>query len=496
MTFDAVLTEPVHRQACEHLLRHVRGGHRQEEVCFALWRPGTGTDRQSAIVFDLVLPAAGERHLHGNASFEPGYLTRAVRLACARRAGLAFMHNHLSGGWQDMSKPDIVAERDRIAAPARASGLPLVGLTLATDGAWSARFWTWDGTRFRRSWCTKVRVVGRRLRVTCNDALLPPPGRRAALRRTIDTWGEARQQDIARLRVGIIGVGSVGCMVAETLARMGVENLVLVDPDRVETHNLDRLLYASEDDVGEYKVNLAVRNLERGATAERFHVEAHARPIQHEAAYSAVLDCDLLFSAVDRPLPKDLLNRIAYAHCIPVISGGVHIDNKPSGELANALWSVTVVGPERRCLRCDGQYTSSDVVLERDGSLDDPAYVRRQGDVRTPTNQNVFPFSANLASLMAIEMVRLTVAETWWPDPGDKLSYSLIPGRLRAAHERCEDACSVSEGTALGDRYRYPFLVDAEPAGSPTGVAAAAMEIVKRMVRAGRRLLRVSEWGR
>ena len=491
MTFDAVLTEAVHRQACDHLLRHVRGGHRQEEVCFALWRPASGAGRRSAIVFELVLPAAGERLLHGNASFEPGYLTRAVRLACARGAGLAFMHNHLSGGWQDMSEPDVTAERDRIAPPARASGLPLVGLTLATDGAWSARFWTRNGTGFRRSWCTKVRVVGRRLRVTCNDALLPPPARRVALRRTVDTWGEARQQDIARLRVGVVGVGSVGCMVAETLARMGIESLVLVDPDRVEAHNLDRLLYAGETDVGEYKVDLAVRNLQRGATAERFHVEAHARPIQHETAYRAMLDCDLVFSAVDRPLPKDLLNRIAYAHCIPVISGGVHIDNKPSGELANALWSVTVVGPQRRCLRCDGQYTTSDVVMERDGSLDDPAYVRLPGGTRPPANQNVFPFSANLASLMVIEMVRLTVAEAWWPDPGGKLSYSLIPGRLRSADERCEDACSVSEGTALGDGYRYPFLVDAAPAESPSRAGGGPMEVVKRVLRAGRCLLRV-----
>ena len=264
----------------------------------------------------------------------------------------------------------------------------------------------------------------------------------------------------------------------------------------METHNLDRLLYASESDVGEYKVDLVGRNLERGTTAERFHIETHARPIEQETGCRAVLDCDLLFSAVDGPLPKDLLNRIAYAHCIPVISGGVHIDNKPSGELANALWSVTVVGPERRCLRCDGQYTSSDVVLERDGSLDDPAYVRLPNGAGPPANQNVFPFSANLASLMVIEMIRLTVAEVWWPDLGGKLSYSLIPGRLRSAQERCEPACSVSEGTALDDRYRYPFLVDDEPTAAPTGVAGAATAIVKRMLQAVRRLLRMFAWGR
>ena len=97
---------------------------------------------------------------------------------------------------------------------------------------------------------------------------------------------------------------------------------------------------------------------------------------------------------------------------------------------------------------------------------------------------------------MVIEMVRLTVAEAWWPDTGGKLSYSLIPGRLRAAHERCEDACSVSEGTALGDGYRYPFLVDATVAESPSRAGGGPMEVVKRVVRAGRRLLRMFALGR
>ena len=483
MTYDAVLTEAVHEKACDFLLKHIRNGQMQEDLCFALWRPSTGLTRTSALIFDVVLPFDDERELRGNASFEATYLTRAARLACSGQAGLAFMHSHLSGGWQDMSETDVVAERDRIAPVARASGLPLVGLTLGTDGSWSARFWIWDGNRFGRIWCGKTRVVGRVMRVTFNDRKLPPPKRKPTLRRTTDTWGKIRQSDIARLHVGIVGVGSVGAVVAEALTRIGVRKLTLIDPDKVEIHNLDRLLYASSRDVGRPKVRLVANNLRRNATADFFQVSTYEDAIQTESCYRTALDCDVLFSAVDRPLPKDLLNCIAYTHCIPVISGGVFIGNKPNGTLGQAAWSVVTAGPERRCLRCDGQYTTSDVAMERDGSLDDPAYIPdAQSAEGRPTNQNVFPFSTNLASFMVMEMIRLIIAESWWPDAGGKLHYSFIAGRLSTARETCNANCSVYEKIAHGDRETYPFIV--KSVGKPPRTRlweSLANEFVKRL---------------
>ena len=467
MTYDAVLTESADQDASAHLLRHIRSGRQQEDLCFAFWRPSTGATRMSALIFEILHPLDGERHLHGGASFEPSYLTRAVSLACSKKVGLAFMHNHLSDGWQGMSDADVIAERDRISPPARATGLPLVGLTIGRDGNWSARFWTWNGQCFNRAWCDKVRIVGRRLKVTFNDHKVPAPRRQPVLRRTIDTWGQARQRDLARLRIGVVGVGSVGCMVAETMARIGIKNLMLVDPDKVETHNLDRLLYAGVKDVGKYKVELLTRCLRNSATAEQFSVQCFKCEIQDERSYLAALDCDVLFSAVDRPVPKDLLNRISYAHCIPVISGGVFVDTKADGTLGQAAWSVSRVGPHRGCLRCDGQYTSSDVTIERDGSLDTPAYLRGMTD-SAPTNQNVFPFSANLASFMVVEMLRLIVADSWWPDVGGKLHYSLIPNSLRVEDSPCSNSCSVQESTAMGDEYRYPFIeTHDKSSGSP-----------------------------
>lgn len=465
MIYSTVLTQEIHNRASTHLLRHVNAGRSQEDLCFALWRPSTGANRITAVVFEILSPVAGDRHLHGNTSFEPSYLTRAVRLAVEQSAGIAFMHNHLSIGWQDMSEPDIIAERDRIAPVARATGLPLVGLTLGTDRSWSARFWTWDGIAFNRNWCHKVRVVGRTFHVTFKDSRSAK--QQVFLRTTIDTWGSKRQRDISGLHFGIVGVGSVGCVIAEALARIGVEKLTLIDPDKIEAHNLDRLLYATQEDIGRLKVDLVARHAKKSATATKLEIFPYSLPIQTDSAFAAALDCDILFSAVDRPLPKDILNHVAYAHCIPVVSGGVFIDNKPDGSLGQAAWGVTVVGPTFRCLRCDGQYTSSDVVLELDGSLDNPAYIRNMACAnQAPRNQNVFPFSANLATSMVIEMIRLVIAEKWWPDSGGRQHYSMIPNQLVVKNLKCNENCSIKEITSYGDHFRYPFIQTAAHAES------------------------------
>ncbi len=460
MSFEVVLTEHADSTANAHLLQHYRRNECQEDLCFALWRPSTGATRRTALINEIILPGNRDRNLHGNVSFAPDYLARAIRTAREKQAGLAFMHSHPRPGWQGMSWPDIEAERDVLAYPAGATGLPLLGLTVGSDGYWSARFWERIDRRMHRHWCQKVRVVGpQAYRIYVNDNIMPPLRRRDILRRTFDTWGSDSQNLIARLHVGIVGLGSVGCIVAEAMARLGIARVTLIDPDRVEEHNLDRLLYGTVKDIGQLKVDLASQAMRSHATAETLYITALPVSVHTQAAYKAALDCDLLFSCVDRPVPRDVLNYIAQAHLIPVIDGGIAVEtDRYNDSLFSAHWRAHIVTPYHPCLRCNGQYNSSMVVMELDGSLDDPSYVRHLPPEERGNNQNVFPFSLGVAGMEVNLMLRYLLALDWWPLVRQQ-DYQFVTAKTRIINDNCQPYCAFIPRQAQGDIENPPYLV-------------------------------------
>ncbi len=464
MTFDVAITADADTAARAHLLQHYGRGQIQEDLCFALWRPSTGHLRTTAIIDDILLPVLGDRILHGNVSFEPAYLARAIMEARATNSGIALMHSHPTPGWQDMSVADVAAERDALAYPAGATALPFVGLTIGTDGYWSARFWSREGPGMTRRWCTKVRVVGpRAYKIFYNDQIAPPPRRRRVLQRTFDTWGRPTQDNLARLHVGIVGLGSVGCIVGEAIARVGVGRVTLIDPDTVEEHNLDRLLFGTVRDIGKSKVKLAARVLRRHATASRIKVKPLPISVHEEAAYRSVLDCDVIFSCVDRPLPRDVLNYVAHAHLIPVIDGGIAVElQESSHRFLSAHWRAHLVTPYHQCLRCNGQYSSSMVVVELDGSLDDPSYVANLPTDQRTGNQNVFPFSLSAAAMEINLMLRYLLSPDWWPLVRQQ-DYQFVTASMRTINSECHPHCSFRARRAQGNAETPPYLVSSSP---------------------------------
>jgi molybdopterin-synthase adenylyltransferase len=456
MIFSAALPTNIADEAFRHLVR----ADGQEDLCFALWYPSNGATRFSGLIHSLILPTDGERAIHGNAEFFTNYFERALDLARERNCGLAFMHSHPAPGWQGMSSDDMSTERRFAPTAFGPTGLPLLGMTIGNDGSWSARFWERVAPKtYERKWCDTVRVVGKQVTVTYNDISRPAPNFGEELIRTISAWGRDTQNQLVRLHVGVIGAGSVGTMVAESLARMGIDNIMLMDFDIVKPHNLDRLLHATREDAAKQrpKVKVLERAIKESATSNNFRVQALEWSVVEEDGFRAALDCDVLFSCVDRPWPRNVLNAIAYGHLVPVIDGGIYVETKTNHKMRTAAWRAHAVAPGRKCLECLHQYEPEDVALEQSGWLDDPKYIKDLNPKhRLQSRENVFTFSMSTASFEVLQFLSMVVLPSDFADQGNQL-YDFFHGELRTERGSCRGTCLYPNFVALGDRMGINF---------------------------------------
>lgn len=453
--WSVAMTARLADRASDHLLFHVRRDERQEQLCFGLWRPSDGLVRTSALLFDLLLPGQGEVELDGNVSFTGPFLERAMAEARRHGAGLALLHNHFGPGWQGMSKDDIAAELRIAPSVLTATDRPLLGMTLGTDRAWSARLWPRVAPKtYQRQWCSSVRVAGEALAQTFHPEMLARAAATSSQVRTASAWGSDAQQILASAHVGVVGLGSVGRLVSEGLARMGVRRVTFIDHDVVEEHNLDRLIGAVAHDAAQRrpKVDLAQEGFLSAATAERAECRALRTSLCTEQGFAAAVDCDVLFSCVDRPWPRRVLNHIAYAHLIPVIDGGILVRTR-AGQFRGAEWSTRTCGPGRACLACCGSFDPADVDADRRGVRDDQSYIDGLPEGHAlRQRQNVLPFCMGLASAELLQYVALVTSLLRMPNLGEqRFHYNLREVKVEdtACRAHCEFAAMEASGETV-----------------------------------------------
>ena len=448
----------------------------QEDICLATYHSSTGMSRSSALISDTVPPGPGDREVHGNATIMSDYIIRAAEIAQKDGCGLVFLHSHPGASkWQPMSGPDREAESSYAHLVHEITGLPLVGMTLATgDLEWSARHWDVGvGRDMDCTPSTNVRVIGDKLSVSWNDALRPPPKASARQIRTLSSWGDECQADLARRRILVVGAGSVGLDVIGRLAASGLCRVTVMDFDFVELHNLDRLIGAALRDVWlkRPKTHVAHREAIRAATTEGFRIDVSDRSICEPEGLKLALDHDLIFSCVDRPWPRSVLNALAYSDLIPVIDGGICIDTFDDRRMRNATWRSHVIRPGRPCMSCNGQLDLGEVALDRQGLLEDPEYIERAGISAEPVSQNVAPLSISVAASLLAQYVSYSVAPAGFGDPGP-LQYALNIHHMARLGYNTRPHCPVEPSETAGDQ-RIDLTGDHERAELQRQLASA-----------------------
>ena len=166
---------------------------------------------------------------------------------------------------------------------------------------------------------------------------------RFSRQRLLPWIGDAGQARIAGARVGIVGLGALGCVSSAFLARAGVGALVLLDRDFVEVSNLTRqILYTEEDCERRLPKAVAARNHLLEARRD-LEVEAHSADLDPELALDLFARCDLVVDGTDNFETRYLLNDAAVKSGKPWVYGGA----------VSSYGSVLVVEPGKRgCLRC------------------------------------------------------------------------------------------------------------------------------------------------
>lgn len=409
----------------------------------------TGATRTTRLVQSVHLPEDGDRAVHGNATIIGSYVLRVAAHAARFGLGVAILHSHPGrSGWQVLSIPDFEAENAYASMVRQVTGLPLLGLTLAGDQTWSARIWFGEAP----TWVGSVRRVGGNLSVSWNDAaVLAPPMHESQLR-TISAWSESLHRDITRLRVLVVGVGSVGLDIVQRLAATGLVEIGVMDLDHVHEVNRDRMIGATRRDARRHrrKVDVAARLGRSAATAPDFRVNAHYTSVCTPDGLGAALDYDVIFSCVDRPWPRAVLNAIAYADLIPVIDGGIAIDTFDDGMLRGATRRTQTATPGRPCLACSGQLDPAEVTLEMSGDLDDPEYIQRAGREPVSGRPNVAALCAGVSASQLEHFVSL-VAHPGGQGVPPPLRFSLALHYLERRDCNSAEHCYFEKQLACGD---------------------------------------------
>ena len=181
-------------------------------------------------------------------------------------------------------------------------------------------------------------------------------------------FGAAGQELLAGMTVGVIGLGGGGSIVSEQLCHLGVGSIVAVDFDRVEAHNLSRIVGGVRGDARRRrkKVEVAARLARRIDSSIRF--EAVDGDIVDPEVAARLSDCDFIFLCTDTITSRLVANAIAQAHLIPMVQIGAKVD-RPNDRISSVYVAVRPSFPRQGCLDCAGMIDP--VALQKEGATDE-----------------------------------------------------------------------------------------------------------------------------
>ena len=172
--------------------------------------------------------------------------------------------------------------------------------------------------------------------------------------------GERSDEILDGSVVGAVGLGGAGSHIVQQLSHVGVGTLILVDPDRAELSNLNRLVGATRRD-GE-AARLKTRIAQRVAKSVNPHVRLRLHSTPWNEAMDDLRDADIIVGCIDSYSERAQLEAFARRFLIPYLDIGMDVHE--IGDHHVVAGQVALSMPGDVCLFCMAVITESDLAKE------------------------------------------------------------------------------------------------------------------------------------
>lgn len=134
--------------------------------------------------------------------------------------------------------------------------------------------------------------------------------------------GEEGQARLSHSHAVIVGVGALGCVLANHLARAGVGRLTLIDRDIVDRSNLQRQLLYDEADANNGTPKAIAAAARLSAVNSEITITPHVADLCSYNAEALLSGADIIIDGTDNFSVRYLINEVSIKHEIPWIYGG------------------------------------------------------------------------------------------------------------------------------------------------------------------------------
>jgi molybdopterin/thiamine biosynthesis adenylyltransferase len=289
---------------------------------------------------------------YGYRQFSAAALARLGTRAARERLGLVSCHSHPGATTRTSLSADDRAGHRRVFPHLLdiVDGAPVAGVAFGTAAA-AGEVW-FPGGDVRP--LDAVELVGHHMRRLTAGPPNSTTEREHRFDRQARMLGTTGQRTLRSMTVGVVGLGGGGSMIAEQLAHLGVRRIVAIDFDVVKTHNLSRIVGATEQDAERSRKKVEVARRLAARIDPTITFEAVDGDIADADVAERLLDCDFVFLATDTITSRLVANAISHSYFVPMVQIGAKVDLRSDKTIESVYVAVRPVFPGRGCLHCAG----------------------------------------------------------------------------------------------------------------------------------------------